>query len=402
MVPLPSSVYVAFTNQEMIHRIRKQRNLASRTIGRCIEAMVVNKLTADINSRHIPANDEELACLSAILSTQTLDVRLSLSRPGTIELLNMAFLASGDVSSFHADKMLPDTHSVYQETFSIVSQALPVQVTARLPLNVVALANVSDDNFEHTIVSRYYSLLKMCVPGASSLVEEDRTSCLRTSLRSLWHWSKAHLQTSAPLPSYFPLLLASPEITRHFQTERDPVARITGYCFVALVVSKLVDTLELAILPDVGTRNAYLACILAILGTEHPEFILLHHRLRVINFWNVVSIISGELHTLSAVAGMPADVLAMTQDTLNILANRLRGRLFVSGVLPVDQWRSIQEEYLKVVSALSSDQFKHETVNILDRLQQILEKLRFDAEYSPDEDPRLRDSLVTQQVTSLI
>lgn len=89
----------------------------------------------------------------------------------------VSFLASGDVSSFHADEMLPDTHSVFQETLGIVFQSLPVQVTARLPLNVVALANISDDNFEHTIVSCYHSLLKMCGPGASSLVEEDRTSC---------------------------------------------------------------------------------------------------------------------------------------------------------------------------------------------------------------------------------
>lgn len=118
-----------------------------------------------------------------------------------------------------------------------------------------------------------------------------KLQCLRTSLRSLWHWSKAYLQTSALLPSYFPLLLASPEIKRHFRTERDPVARITGYCFGALVVSKLVDTLEQPILPDVGVRNACLACILAILGTEPREFILLHHRLRVVNFWNLVSII---------------------------------------------------------------------------------------------------------------
>jgi hypothetical protein len=67
----------------------------------------------------------------------------------------------GDVSSFHTYQMLPNMHSLFQETLDIVSQALPAQVTARLPLNeVVALANVSDNNFERAIVSRHHSLLK--------------------------------------------------------------------------------------------------------------------------------------------------------------------------------------------------------------------------------------------------
>lgn len=79
-----------------------------------------------------------------------------------------------------------------------------------------------------------------------------------------------------------------------------PFSDRTGYCFGALVVSKLVDTLELPISPGVGVCNAYPACILAVLGTEHRDFILLYHQLRVIKFWNVVSIISGELHTLSS------------------------------------------------------------------------------------------------------
>ena len=202
-----------------------------------------------------------------------------------------------------------------------------------------------------------------------SRVEDDRTSCLRAALRDLLHWGKTYLQTSAPLPSYFPLLLASLVITRHFQTERGLVARITGNGFGALVVSKLVDALETICFP----RCRCLPCISGVhigyLGTEHHQFILLQHRLRVINFWNVVSIISGEVPTLSAGIGKSADVLTVSRETLNILANRLRGHLFISGVLPVDQWWSMQEEYSEVANGLSSDQFKNETVKTLDRLQ---------------------------------
>jgi hypothetical protein len=53
-------------------------------------------------------------------------------------------------------------------------------------------------------------------------------------------------------------------------------------------------------------------------------------------------------------------------------------------VLPVDQWRSVQEEYSEVLNALSSDQFKNETVKTLDQLRQILEKLRPGVECSQD------------------
>ena len=401
-VPLPSSVYAAFTNPEMTRRIRKQHDFAVCTIGRCIGALVVNnlvaninsrnipfsdvnKLSADINSRNVPVTSDELACLSAILGTQSHDVRLSLSHPGTIELVNLASLALGNVSSPQANQMPPEALSMYHKTLTIVSQALPVQVTPKLSLDeVVPLANISDHNFERTIVSRHHCFLKMCVPGASSIMEEERTSCLRTSLRSLWHCSKAHLQTRAPLPSYFPLVLARPEITRHLQTERDPVARIIGYCFGALIVNKLVDALESPISLGSGVRNAHLACISAILGIEHHEIFVLPHRLRVINFQNVVSVISAEAHTLSAAAGMPVDVLEMAQDTLNVLANRLRDRLFVSGGPPIDQWRSVQEEYSEVANALSSDQFKKETEKTLDYLRQILEKLLPGVEYSQD------------------
>ncbi|KAF8269057.1 hypothetical protein EI94DRAFT_1726131 [Lactarius quietus] len=376
-VPLPPAVYVAFTNPEMTSRIHKQHDLAVRAIGRCIGALVVNKLVADIRSPKVPASNVELESLSVILGTRNDDVRICLSQPGTIELVNLACLALGDVSSFHADQMAPETHSVFKETLVVVSRTLREQVTTRLlPDEVVALADVSHDNFERAIVFCHQGLLKMCVPGALSLNEEDRASCLRTSLRSLWHCGNAYLYTSAPLPSYFPLLLASPEFTHHIQTARDPVARITGYCFGALVVSRLVDALESPIPPSGGVRNAHLASISAILGKGNPDVFILPHRLRVINFRNVVSIISSEVNTLSAAGLIPANVLNIAQDALKLLATHLRGRLFVSGGLPINQWRSAQKEYSEVVDALSSSQLGHELLKqTLDRLRQILEKL---------------------------
>ncbi len=375
-VPLPSYVCIAFTNPETTRRIREQRDLTVRVIGRCVEALVVNKLAADMNSRNVLVSNDELACLSAILSTESHDVRLCLSQPGTIELLNLASFALADVSSWLADQKLPDTRSVLQQTLGILSQALPAQGNARLPLDqTLALVNVSDDKFERAIVSHLHDPLKMRIPDASSLVEEVRTSCLRVCPKSLWHCGKAYHQAPDPLPSYFPLVLARPEISRHFQTEEDPVARMTGCCFGALLVSKLVDTLESHISLSGRVRNAELACISAILGTEHREVLLLPHQLRVINFRNLVSLMSGGIGTLFTAAGMSADVLNIAQDTLYILANRLHRSTFVPGGLPMDQRRLLQEIYSDLMNALGSDQLKNETVKTLYRLRQILGKL---------------------------
>src|SRR6266702_244839 len=376
---LPSYICIAFTNPEMTRRIHQDPNLAARMIGRCVEALVVNKLAADINSRDVPVSNDELACLSAILGTESRDVGLCLSQPSTIEFANLVSLALADDSSWWTENMSDDTRSAVQQTLTILSQALPAQANAQpSPDQTVALVNLSDDKFERTIVSRLHGLLKMCVPGASSLTEEVRTSCLRMCLKSLWHCGKAYHQTSDPLPSYFPLVLARPENTRLFQTEQDPVARVTACCFGALIVSKLVDALKSPISLSGHVDNAELACISAILGTEHRKVLLLPNHLRVINFRNFISFMSGEINMSFTAAGMPGDVLNIAHDTLYILANRLRDSISVRGDLPMDEWLLLQEMYSDVEDALGSEQLKSETVKILDRLRQTLEKYRME------------------------
>ncbi|KAH9031275.1 hypothetical protein EDB84DRAFT_1492632 [Lactarius hengduanensis] len=369
-VPLPSSVCAAFTNPEMTHRIRKHTDHAVRMIGHCVEALVVNKLAADINSRNVPVSDDELDleldCLSAIIGTESHDVRLCLSQSGTVELVNLASLALGDFSPSRADQMPPDTRSVLHQTLAILSQALPAQRNAEpLPLDQrVALIN---DNSELTIVSRLHGLLKMCVPGSSSLTEEVRISCLRMCLKCLWHCGKPHLQTSDPLPPYFPLVLARPEITRHFRTEQDPAVRITGCCYGALIVGKLVGSLGSPISLSGRVYNTELACVSAVLGTER-EVSFLPHQLHVVNFRHIVSAISDKIDTSSTATAMPADVLNIAQDTLYILVD-----MFVPEDLPRNQRRLLRELYSDVADALRSDQLKNETAKTLDRLRQILD-----------------------------
>ncbi|KAH9059448.1 hypothetical protein EDB83DRAFT_2387839 [Lactarius deliciosus] len=371
-VPLPSSVCAAFTNPEMTHRIRKHTDHAVRMIGHCVQALVVNKLAADINSRNVPVGDNELDleldCLSAILGTESHDVRLCLSQSGTVELVNLASLALGDFSPSRADQIPPDTRPVLQQTLAILSQALPAQENAE-PLSLDQRVALINDNSELTIISRLHGLLKMCVSGASSLTEEVRISCLRMCLKSLWHCGKPYLQTSDPLPPYFPLVLDRPEITRHFLTEQDPAARITGCCYGALIVGKLVGSLGSPISLGGRVHNTDLACVSAVLGTEHGEVSFLPHQLHVVNFRHVVSVMSDVIDTPFTATAMPADVLNIAQDTLYILV----GCMFVPEGLPRDQRRLLRELYLDITNALRSDRLKNETAKTLYRLRQILE-----------------------------
>ncbi len=151
LVPLPSYICVAFTNPEMSRRIREQRDLAFHVVGRCFEALVVNKLAADINSRNVPVTNGELASLSGILGTKSDDVMLLLSHPGTIKFTNMVFLALDDFL-FYQD-FYPFSHEavpsyvldVVQQTSSALSQALPPELNAKMgPSQTDTLMNVSN------------------------------------------------------------------------------------------------------------------------------------------------------------------------------------------------------------------------------------------------------------------
>ena len=155
-MPLPSYGRAVLTNPEMIRYIREEHDLTVRVIGRCVEALVVSKLAADINSRRVPSNlrrvpvrTNELACLSAILGTKSHDVMLLLSHPGAIELTNIFFLALDNFQS-SASAVVPSyVPDVVQQTFGILSQALPAEVKVAMPLEQTdTLANVSNGQCE--------------------------------------------------------------------------------------------------------------------------------------------------------------------------------------------------------------------------------------------------------------
>ena len=158
-VPLPPYVCVAFTNPEMPRRVREERDLAVRAIGHCVEALVVNRLAADINLRNALVSSDELACLSAILGTKSNDVTLLLRRTDAIQFTNMVFFALGDFYTSSSARVSLDVSDVIQRTFDILSCALPAPFNARIQLDPAnTLMNISDGECELVLRTRFYRL----------------------------------------------------------------------------------------------------------------------------------------------------------------------------------------------------------------------------------------------------
>jgi hypothetical protein len=377
-----SYIFIAFTHPRITRCILEKGDVTAHVSRRCVGALVVHKLAADIKSGIIPVSDAELACLSAILHSESRDLRFCLTEPGTVELVNMALLAFGHVDSLDACSVQLDLQVMLHQTLRILSQDLLAQNAEVYPAGVVAPSDISIDRIKYAIVSRLHGLLKIYLSGTSPLTKEVRTSCLRMCLKTLWLSGNAYHHTSDPLPPYFPLMLASPEMFHHFQTEQDPVAHLTGCCFGALISSKLMDTLdsESPVSFSTNDQDAKLACILAILGRGHHEELLTPHHIRIINFRKVVSLILGEIDTLFADSeGMPVDTLLRDMQladtaklTLRSLADRLRDSRFIPGGLPLVQRQLLQETYSDIEDALGLYRRKHETVMALTRLSRKL------------------------------
>ncbi len=205
-------------------------------------ALIVNKLVADINSRTTPISDGELAFLSAILGTKSHDVKLLLSQPGVVALMNMISLTFDEIGGLVTDSVPSSVLDVVQQTLGILSQALSSQENAEMQLNQpIAIINGSNGIFERIIVSRLLDLLNTYVQVTSPLTEALRTSCWRVCLKGLWYFGRAfnRLGNSVPLPSYICIAFANPEIANSIGRSNDFVAHEIGRCVRALVVNTL-------------------------------------------------------------------------------------------------------------------------------------------------------------------
>ena len=212
-------------------------------MGRCVEALVVKELLTGVKpsgpspnlSLRIP--NDWLAWLSAILDTKSDDLKFCLECPGTVELATMVSLAVGDVGPLAIDELPSDAWDVVQQTLTVLSKAAELHLD-----QPISQLNISDARFDRIIVSSFQKRLLRCERDASPLPAEVRRSCLRICVKSLWYCAQAYHRpgTSKPLPSYFPDTLACPKITYIIGAEEDPVSRVMGRLFSALVVMKLV------------------------------------------------------------------------------------------------------------------------------------------------------------------
>lgn len=151
---LPSFLLIAFSSPEMTGRIRQEPDLTVRVIGRCVEALVVCKLTTDIKSRN--AYPHELACLSGILGTNCDSINVFLKHPGAIEFTNMIFLALDDIYSFTLETLPLYVVELVQETFNTLSRALPPALLAGMRPG--RLIDVSESQCELVLRSHFYHL----------------------------------------------------------------------------------------------------------------------------------------------------------------------------------------------------------------------------------------------------
>ena len=326
---LPSYFPNSLTSPVIVRHIQTEQDPISRVLGHCFIALAVTKLAADVTSRTdstITISDDELACLSAILGTQSHDVRFCLERPGAIELACMASIALGDIGSLGVDVLPLGVRDVAHQTLAILSGR------ANLPLDPsITQLNFLDGELNNVIVSGFYDLLQESISGtskASPFTDEGRKSCLRMSLHCLWHCAKAYHSPGAskPLPSDFPSTLTTPGIISLIQSVQDPVSHAAGRCFGALVVIKLAADIRSRPNLNVQINDEELACLSAILGVEsHNLKIWLSHPC-AIELATILSLLSNEISSLFSDT-IPSEVLDMVQQTCDILTRRLPAEL---------------------------------------------------------------------------
>jgi hypothetical protein len=321
--PLPSYVLFALSSPAWIRRIRTERGVASRVIGRCAEALVVKDLVGGINpstNSSVQVRDNKLAWLSAILGTESTDVKLCLECPGAVEFTAMVSLALGDVGSLAVSALPSDVREMAQQTLATLAH------TAKLHLDQpISQLDLSDAKFDRIIVFGVDKLLHMCDPDTSPLLAEVRRSYLRMCLKSLWYCAQAYHRpgTSKPLPSYFPNAFATEEIIRISETEQDPVSCVVGRCFSSLVVLKLVA--------DARSRNdAYfqlstdeLGCLRTFFNSYY-DFNPWRTEPEAIELIIVVFFACSDFNFLAAdTARLPPYVLDLIPQTFNILSQAL-------------------------------------------------------------------------------
>ena len=132
--PLPSYFFSTLASPELIRLIHVEQDRISRVTGRCFGALVAMKLAVDIRSRadlNIQISDDKLACLSAILGAERLDLKIWLGQPCAIELATILSLISSEIDFLFSDTIPLEVLDMVQQTYSILTRTLPDDLNAK-------------------------------------------------------------------------------------------------------------------------------------------------------------------------------------------------------------------------------------------------------------------------------
>ena len=191
-IPLPSYVFTTFTNQSITRRILEKGDIATLVTRRCVGALVVRKLAANLNVRTLPVENVELACLSAILGTDNQDVIHLLSHPGTIQLVNVIFLISDTLYDALSWSATSDVLDVVRLTFNTLTQALPTPLDAEIGLDLTDTSmDVCEGRFELVPQCCLHGL-KMHFRGLISLLCGSQQSFRNVSEESVAFHKNVH------------------------------------------------------------------------------------------------------------------------------------------------------------------------------------------------------------------
>ena len=310
--PLPSYFLSSLIPKVALHIESDKGPAALRMIGRCVVAVTINKLAADLQSHTITVNDGDLACLSAVLHIGVDELKSMLHQPGTTALANMISLTSYGVLTLVADVVPPDVLDVVQQTFGILSPALLNQENAGLQLEqIIAIFNGSNGKFVHILVFRLLNFLNTHIQGP------ERPESLRMCLKRLPYFELAsnQLEKSVALLSYICVTFTHPEMTRRTSEQRDLDLRVVGRCVRALVVNILAADLKSR---TDSVMDVELQCLSAILGTKTDNVMILLRHPGAIEITNIVFLAWANIDTASA--GIPSDILDVVQRTLGPLS----------------------------------------------------------------------------------
>ncbi|KAF8260601.1 hypothetical protein EI94DRAFT_887400 [Lactarius quietus] len=263
---------------EVTRHIGIEQDQASRVMGRCIGALVVNNVTARKKS-HI--GEKALACLSAILGANRRDVKLWLTQPGTIELVNMVFFAFSDIGFLSTDAVPSYVLDVVSQTFKILSNALPAEFEYQLQLDQT-----------HALV--------VIPTGTSPILGDMFKNLAFRCLINLWRCVRTYNQPgkSVPLPSYILTFVGQAAMTGRIGAESDVAVRLVGRCIEALVVKKLVAGVKSRTDSTSQIRNEDLLVV--------PT---------AVDLASMVSFALGDVGSL-VTSAVPSEVLDVVQQTL--------------------------------------------------------------------------------------